>query len=306
MKRARERVSDPEGPWDVDLQWLADPVVGDASESEGEASAEPEVPDLFLDPEFVEGAPEGPERPEWAKDLSDAELISKVEELQAKVETSPQEGPQAQMALNAIQQGLAALGDKLQPQTPAPQVAPQRPTETDEEFEERIQEAWVQKPVKAIEETVLRKWGPWFQRQALANIKVGEKLLLNSPKKETFLKYRKEIDEELGRYPIEVINAETYEEIHDRVVSRHYDDLKETWRAEWEAEQARNGGNGTVQRSQAATTGYGERNAAPTGVTRNRRVVEPLSPEEERQWKLSGISRQDFLKYRERLKGRTR
>jgi hypothetical protein len=188
------------------------------------------------------------ELPDDIPDLTfQEELSDDIEVIIGNQEPEPEAEPEPDPEKVALKERLEALEASLvaqreqvdlvgaikdltsnQPvQSPVPQQVNQ-PVETEEELEARLNENWVDNPYKAMLEFQQKKVAPLAQEMMANNVFHSKKDLERDPeRKETFVKYRSEIEEEVSKVlPQEKFrDPEVYTRAHDRVVSRHINEI---------------------------------------------------------------------------------
>lgn len=160
--------------------------------------------------------------PEPEIDPEKEKLRLELEKYQQQLEQYTSRNVEAE----ALRAGIAELGDKLTPQQQ--QAAQQRPQESDEEWAKRIKDEIYDDPLKILNEYMQRKVAPVLQQQYATNEKIWKKQILSDPqRKETYEKYRKEIEEEYSQIPEweRYQNPDTIIKAHDTVVARHINEI---------------------------------------------------------------------------------
>lgn len=126
----------------------------------------------------------------------------------------------------ALQSSFAALGERLE-KSARPQVAPmpvvQQPTETPEQFAERIRTALLENPVGAIAEVGEKLYGPRIAQQAATISSLTKQLLMQQPEKKViFERYGHEIEALAVTAPG---NPNAFFEATEIIASRHMSEI---------------------------------------------------------------------------------
>lgn len=177
-----------------------------------------------------EDLPEEPAEPEEFKGKSRADLIKEMDERE-KAFAAQRSSLEAQASQTAALQGaFAGLAEKLEKVAKAPQgqptaqgMDPQKPYESPEQFNERIQQSLLVNPVQALTEVGERVFGPTLQQQAIALQATSKELVRLRPEtKPIYEKYGAEIDALAATAPN---NPRAYLEATEIVASRHRSEL---------------------------------------------------------------------------------
>lgn len=159
-------------------------------------------------------------------DISKGELLAKIQEQQAAIEAAQARGDE----VAALQAGLRDLGTTLRDQGSAEQ-APVAGVPFDEEaYKEKFNQEFYNDPYKFMQDFAQKKIGPEFQRMAQRQEELFKREIKFDPeRKETFEKYKDEIEKEYKSIPnYERFNdSEAFTKAHDRVVSRHLNEIIE-------------------------------------------------------------------------------
>ncbi len=172
------------------------------------------------DPEADE--PEAPVEADEYKGLTREQIIAKIEVERAdKARLSA-----AADTASAIKAGLEQLASRGREAPSAVSSTPQPLDETAlaNELKEKIYED----PKAAIDTYVQKKLGPEIGRLFQTNMHWSRRDVERDPDTaETFKKYKVEIEDEVQRVPLgeRISDPEVYKKAHDRVVSRHFNEI---------------------------------------------------------------------------------
>lgn len=220
--------------------------------------------------------PSEDETPEELKGMSPRQILEKIRSLEAAAVKS---GDSSQ----ALRDGIAALGEKLQP-APAPAAAPvQEPGESDEAFRARFSKKLFEdgnSPFDAVEELIerrgtkkiMKELAPLLQTLIDQAVKSAELNVLNDPQDgPIFKKFEKEIRGKIARLPPEQQkNPQVWKYMTDQAKVEHFGELvaegggKSEQAAERPAEQRR--GAAPVFFQESGGGGGAGRSAGPRKV----------------------------------------
>jgi hypothetical protein len=148
-----------------------------------------------------------------------------MENLQEQIEKEKAKGNE----VAALQEGLENLGKVLTQQPQQVQQSLQRqPGESEEEFHKRFNDAFYDDPFKMMNEYSMRKIAPELQRLAqTVEAQAKRTIRTDSQRKETYEKYKDEIDVEYSQTPQyeRFTDPDAYQKAHDRVVARHINEI---------------------------------------------------------------------------------
>lgn len=193
-------------PFDIDLQWFADP--------------EPEIPEEEEIDFVTLGPGEEPPVEEPPVDDEKEQLRREVEELRKQ-----------NNSISAIQEGFNSLGDRLKvPPQPQVQQPVQKPQESDEEFQKRLNEdLFGQNSYNVLKEAVQRIVGPMVGNLGGATMKQAKTLMKLDPQKgQIYQKYENDIDAFIQTLPADAqSNPNVLEYAYNQVVSNNLDTIIE-------------------------------------------------------------------------------
>lgn len=200
----------------------------------------------------------------------------------------------------SIAQGFQTLSSELKSRkvdTGVQQsIAPQQPTETIEQYNERLREEILENPVKALEEFSIKKFGPIINELVGNNLSVSRRFMeLDPDDGDFFKKHQEEIDKFVNSLPDQekLRDKNVYKRATRQIKMEHIDELVESKVQALINKKVENRAPGTV------SSGYSESsvNPRPTVVKRESKV---LTREEAAKADLYGISKEDYYDYLKR------
>jgi hypothetical protein len=164
-----------------------------------------------------------PDDPEF-KGKSRDELIAQVRSQRAEIQAAKERSIEQIALKEAI--------NELKESRARPAVMPQQqqPTETEEQFRERVNKSFYDDPYGTLTEFQVRKLAPEVTRIMSSNMRLSRKLVALDPQRlETFQQYSAEIDDYVAQLSpqAKLYDADVYEKAHDAVVARHVNEIVE-------------------------------------------------------------------------------
>lgn len=161
-----------------------------------------------------------------APGLTKEELLREIERQKEAIEAARNRGDE----VAALRQGLAELGMNLR-QTEAKESAQAKGEVFDEEaYRKKFNEEFYNDPYQFMQDFAVKKLAPEFQRLAQRQEVLMKREISRDPeRRETFEKYRKEIEQEFEAIPAyeRYSDPQAFERAHDRVVARHLNEIIE-------------------------------------------------------------------------------
>lgn len=124
------------------------------------------------------------------------------------------------------------LNDLKEARTKPPQfqMPQQQPSETEEQFKERVNKSFYDDPYGTLMEFQMKKLAPEVQRIMSANVQLSRKLAAFDPERgATFKRYSAEIDDYVNQLPpqAKLYDPDVYSKAHDAVIARHVNEIVE-------------------------------------------------------------------------------
>lgn len=249
----------------------------DPYEGEGE---EPQI-------EFITEAEA--EREKAAGMLERDEAMERIRALEAQLEEQRKRGDEVDRLTEAV--------SGLQQPAPAPPrestVIEKQPQETWEEYQERVNEKFLENPATNVRDMISRLVAPELQKVAQYAQAAVRNTVVGDP---VYQKYSDEVEAFVSQAPDRLSNPNVYREAIERVTARHISDVvAEQVAAELAKQQAQNGGRKSERSPAPQFTESGTRPAPPSRTT-VRRYVKTASDERERL--AMGLSETDYYTYK--------
>ena len=200
------------------------------AEEQGGASlqfeeAEDEEPEIVITDRLEEEPDEDENLPEGYRGYSKEDLVKILTERE-------QQYSQQDTTAAALERSIASLGEKLGNgggSRDQSQSQPQAPSQEEiAKWKEEFNTKFYDNPADHLEQFLVQKLAPEFQRLAKAQEQIGMKELERDPSRaDTYRKYKDEVEKELERMsPQErYANPQAITEAHDRVVARHLNEV---------------------------------------------------------------------------------
>jgi hypothetical protein len=221
--------ANPDTNFDIDTQWFADYDESSPPPKEGPTNLNFETPSEE-DFDIIVAENEPPEEdsniPDEYKGLEKIDLINQVKQTQEQMKQIQEQYNQMQQ----MQQNFSNVNDQIdaikqQQQYQQPQQQPQM---SEEDFKEKFNEKFADDPYSATNEFFTKKLAPQVQNVLMNNMYYSRQFLENDEtRKDTYNQYKSEIEQEVQRMDpkTKATNPQLYQEVHDRVVSRHLNEI---------------------------------------------------------------------------------
>jgi hypothetical protein len=257
------------------LRWFGDPEDPNYQFTEDEGE----------DFELVFGEEEEPEGPD------PDELQSELEQTKAQLE----EQKKRMEEIEAIREGFEQVGGKVEDLQRSQQpTQPQQPQFDYEKFKQEIDDGFMESPSSALDKYFQMKMQPEVQRLMSNNMANSRRFLgVDDQRKDTYKQWQSEIEAEVQQMPPQskLYDPDVYQKAHDRVMSRHLNEIVDMRVKQALEQQEKKGGE--------------EGSGGPYSETSERRPTTPqkktkkiVPTQEERtlmeKWRLRGIPEEQF------------
>lgn len=192
----------------MSLGWFGDP-----EDPNYRFAEEPEEDfELIFDPEPEE---EGPDPEDLQRQLESTK--AELEAQKARMEE-----------IEAIRQGFERVGGKIEDVQRANQAPVQAPAFDYGKFKQEIDDGFMESPTSALDKYFQMKMQPEVQRLMGNNLANSKRFTeLDEGRRETYRQYQSEIEAEVQGLPPQskLYDPDVYQKAHDRVVSRHMNEI---------------------------------------------------------------------------------
>jgi len=236
----------------------------------GEDDGVPEEEEVRVFVEGLDDMPE-PETPEENQIPSEYRNLTKAQ-LVEKIQKNQEELVKAGDSSAAIRQAIGELGEVMRPVVqPVVNPVQQTPSESDEDYEERLKNDFLDHPKKALDEYLGKSVGPLVNSVASGTMQMARELIRVQKGPDTFDRYSPEIDQIVSGVPVsDRISKprEVYENAYNQVMAGHLDELISVRVAEEVAKLS--SGAGTKESSSPGIRApYGASQVRPAARVRN-------------------------------------
>ncbi|MFH1626301.1 MAG: hypothetical protein ABID54_14270 [Pseudomonadota bacterium] len=274
----------------VHLQWFADAQAA-PSPGFGPPEDEPEYEVEIVDEKEKETAPAPPPVKE-EEGPTRAEILEQLKFSQTE--------------LKSIQERLATQRPVEESTREQPSITPQKPSESDADFAQRVKESLYENPASVINEIVMKSINQQVAPLAQALIKQGvttskNLLLLDEGKRSFYKKFGKEIEDEVKLLdPIGQLD-DPYGKAFASVRSRHFDDiLTDEVERRVQEEIAKRLPAKEEEVSKAPVPTFSETGLNQPVGPKTAKVKVTLTPQEARTADIKGIDRVEYARHLDR------